>query len=147
MRKASAYEFNSPYRPFKPGANAGLQNSIATFEQRLNAQPPETMKNKSSLNPKLEGGRQKSAFTLTELLVIIAVIAFGAASLLPALARTKYPSLLAYCTSNYHQWNVMANVYANDAQGILPSWELVRTRRRLCRPYSARPMRRPITRS
>jgi prepilin-type N-terminal cleavage/methylation domain-containing protein len=40
------------------------------------------------------------AFTLTELLAVLAVVALCAATLLPALARTKAPAQRIYCANN-----------------------------------------------
>jgi prepilin-type N-terminal cleavage/methylation domain-containing protein len=63
-------------------------------------------------------------FTLTELLVVIAIIALLAMTLLPALAKAKYPSMVSNCTANYKQWVQMATVYASDeTQGRMPSFK------------------------
>jgi competence protein ComGC len=64
------------------------------------------------------------AFTLTELVVIIAVIAVLAVTLLPALANTKFRTGYAGCTSNLRQWGMVASAFSTDNQGKLPSFPM-----------------------
>ncbi len=68
--------------------------------------------------------RGRAAFTMTELLVILGVIALLAATLLPALANTKFSTRYASCTANLRQWGVVANTFSSDNQGKLPSFPM-----------------------
>jgi type II secretory pathway pseudopilin PulG len=63
-----------------------------------------------------------TAFTMIELLVVVATLAVLAAMLLPALAGTQSQSKVTACSARFRQWAVSHNLYANDNQGWLPSF-------------------------
>jgi prepilin-type processing-associated H-X9-DG protein len=56
------------------------------------------------------------------LLVVIAIIAILASLLLPALAKSKFQALTTNCASDFKQWSVVANTYANDFKSYLPGF-------------------------
>jgi len=64
---------------------------------------------------------QTKAFTLTELLVVIASLAILAATLLPALAGVSQQKALAIgCLNNLKQLTLAAHIYAGDFQDAIP---------------------------
>jgi prepilin-type N-terminal cleavage/methylation domain-containing protein/prepilin-type processing-associated H-X9-DG protein len=63
---------------------------------------------------------QKHAFTLVELLAVIAMIAIIAALLMPALANGKNEARMTQCTGNLRQWGQAYRMYADDNQDFLP---------------------------
>jgi prepilin-type N-terminal cleavage/methylation domain-containing protein len=73
------------------------------------------------MNKKPEG------FTLTELLVVIAVVGILAGLLLPALASGKAKARNSACTSNLRQLGIATRIYAEDNSSRLPSAEILPT--------------------
>jgi prepilin-type N-terminal cleavage/methylation domain-containing protein/prepilin-type processing-associated H-X9-DG protein len=61
-----------------------------------------------------------AAFTLTELLVVIAVLALLVAVRLPALCRTNAPVKLVQCLSNCRQIGLATMLYRTDNQDTYP---------------------------
>lgn len=61
------------------------------------------------------------AFTLIELLLVMAVIGILAALLLPVLGRARYSAQTAICVSNHRQIGMGLLQYASDFEGYYPS--------------------------
>lgn len=64
--------------------------------------------------------RHSRGFTLTELLVVIGIIAVLIALLLPALSKARAAVRRVACASNLHQLGVAIHAYANESQGAIP---------------------------
>lgn len=62
-------------------------------------------------------GPARSAFTLIELLTVIALIAILAGLILPALASAKEKARQTICVNNLHQLGLAANLYWDDNNG------------------------------
>src|SRR5215470_906091 len=74
-------------------------------------------------------------FTLIELLVVVAIIAILAATLLPALARSKEKARSVQCIGNLRQWGFAYRMYAEDNRDYLPRrGQGVQTLARIDRP-------------
>lgn len=71
--------------------------------------------------------RPDGAFTLVELLVVLAVIALLAGLLLPSLAQARFAAQTARCSSNLRQLSLAAGLYWDDHRGIAFSERTVRT--------------------
>ena len=71
----------------------------------------------SSQTKPTDGG---SAFTLTELMVVIGVVVLLAATLLPALAQSKMKSQAVVCLSHMRQLQRAALLYASDNNDFCP---------------------------
>jgi prepilin-type N-terminal cleavage/methylation domain-containing protein len=63
----------------------------------------------------------RSAFTLVELLTVIAIIAVLASLLLTAVASAKKKSQTMTCTSNLHQFTLALDLFLGDSGGLRPT--------------------------
>jgi prepilin-type N-terminal cleavage/methylation domain-containing protein/prepilin-type processing-associated H-X9-DG protein len=64
--------------------------------------------------------RQRSGFTLVELLAVMAIISILAALLLPAIAKSRYQARVIQCKSNLRQIGIAIQMYSNAFGGSMP---------------------------
>ena len=64
--------------------------------------------------------RRHRAFTLVELLVVLAIVGVLAAMLLPALGRARYQTRLVQCRNRLRNIGVAVKLYADEHEGVLP---------------------------
>jgi prepilin-type N-terminal cleavage/methylation domain-containing protein len=62
----------------------------------------------------------RTAFTLIEVLVVVAIIALLVAILLPSLKLAKEMSRRSVCATHEHQIGLAINTYAQDYKGLMP---------------------------
>lgn len=67
----------------------------------------------------------RSAFTLIEVLVVIAILAVLAGLMLPALGRSRAKAWNAVCVSQLRQLGMATRLYADDHQDRLPGAEIL----------------------
>ena len=67
---------------------------------------------------------KRQAFSLIELVVVIAILAILAGILLPALSRAKATAHKAVCLNNQKQIGIARQLYAVDHDGFqVPGWQ------------------------
>ncbi len=78
----------------------------------------------ASLPDKIVAGKRtlaRTAFTLIELLTVIAIIGILAAIILPVTSKVRTSARAAQCKAHIRQWAVAAQLYAEDNKGTLPN--------------------------
>ena len=65
-------------------------------------------------------GRSRKAFTLVELLVVVAIISLLLAVILPSLRKVRRQAQLLVCSTNLHNVSLAVHAYAHDFDDTIP---------------------------
>ena len=99
----------------KPVPHAPCWCEAKTVPAALIAQVPEAKRGRACIcRDCVSAFNRRTAFTLLELLVVIALIAILASLLLPALSRSKDAVRRIKCVSNLHQFGLAAQMYWDE---------------------------------
>ncbi len=102
------------------GAGAVVRLLMVAQMRRTNRPGKETMENPPSRRPCRVAVSRQVAFTLVELLAIIAVLALLVSVRLPALAKASQRTRQAQCANNLRQYALAIQCYGNEYGGKLP---------------------------
>ena len=69
--------------------------------------------------------QHRGAFTLIEILIVVAIISILAATLFPVFARARENARRASCSSNLKQIGVAWHMYVQDYDDVMPTYELI----------------------
>jgi general secretion pathway protein G len=72
------------------------------------------------MNDRLSSRCARRAFTLVELLVVVAIVALLIGILMPALSKSRRQANAIACAANLRQWAVAARMYADANHDYLP---------------------------
>jgi prepilin-type N-terminal cleavage/methylation domain-containing protein/prepilin-type processing-associated H-X9-DG protein len=104
------------------GASAGQSGAQAPQSKRFATSSDEDESKRQQTCPPQS---RKSAFTLIELFVVLAIIATLAALLLPGLGKAKRAAQSAQCASNLRQLQLGWQMYAEDHNDrLVPNWTM-----------------------
>lgn len=81
----------------------------------------------------------RRAFTLIELLTVIAIIGILAAILIPTVAKVRATARKAECVSRLRQWGTAVRLMSNDYKGLVPLNQDLGTGTVIYSPYFSQP--------
>ncbi|MFO7821132.1 MAG: type II secretion system protein, partial [Lentisphaeria bacterium] len=92
----------------------GLHNGLSVLQEPHVRSARSIQARKEGLCP----GRR--AFTLVELLIVVAIVAILVGMVLPTLAKAGALAKMVHCQGRLKQWGVLFEIYAADSGGVYP---------------------------